>query len=83
MKTYSLVEAATIICGDSLRAPRRWLTRQIAAGRFAALKTGRSWRMTDAQVQRAIELCTVGTGAETPVDRLALAAASIRRRRSA
>jgi len=82
VKTYSLDEAATIICGDSLRAPRRWLTRQIAAGRFAALRTGRSWRMTDAQVQRAIELCTVGA-ADTPVDRLALAAESIRRRRTA
>jgi hypothetical protein len=38
--------------------------------------------MTDAQVQRAIELCTVGA-ADTPVDRLALAAESIRRRRTA
>ena len=54
MKTYSLPEVAEFLCGDSMKEPTRWLTRQITAGRFTARKVGRQWRMTQHDVDAAL-----------------------------
>lgn len=50
--TYSLAEAA-------LRFPcsERWLTDQIRSGRFSAHKIGGHWRMTDEDIEYALEQC--------------------------
>lgn len=56
MKTYSLAEVAAMLCGDSMARPERWLTRQIAVGRFTARRVGRHWRMTQADVDHALEV---------------------------
>ncbi|MEC4856702.1 helix-turn-helix domain-containing protein [Mycobacteroides chelonae] len=50
MTTYSDTEAAELI-GCSVR----WLVDQLRAGRFSGYKPGRSWRMTQADVEAAIE----------------------------
>lgn len=50
MTNYSDEEAAALI-GCSVR----WLVEQLRAGRFPGYKPGRSWRMTQADVEAAIE----------------------------
>ncbi|MGR6978390.1 helix-turn-helix domain-containing protein [Mycobacteroides abscessus] len=50
MTTYSDEEAAELI-GCSVR----WLVEQLRAGRIPGYKPGRSWRMTQADVEAAIE----------------------------
>jgi hypothetical protein len=65
VKTYSLPEVAEFLCGDSMKEPTRWLTRQIAAGRFTARKVGRQWRMTQADVDAALEVLANTVPAET------------------
>jgi len=54
LKTFSVAEVAQALAGDSMRDPQRWLTRQITSGRFTARKVGRSWRMTQADVDHAL-----------------------------
>jgi hypothetical protein len=65
VKTYSLPEVAEFLCGDSMKEPTRWLTRQITAGRFTARKVGRQWRMTQADVDAALEVLANTVPAET------------------
>ena len=85
MRTYDLWEAAAIICGETtLRDPRRWVATQIRAGRFSALRLAGRYRMTEAQVQEALEVLTVNAKpTEQTITRLGPTAASLRRRRSA
>lgn len=54
MKTYSLAEVADALCGDSMKLPELWLKRQIVAGRFTARRVGRTWRMTQADIDHAL-----------------------------
>ena len=61
IKTYSLTEVAQALCGDSMARPERWLTRQIAIGRFSARRVGRHWRMTQDDLDHA--LAVMGYGA--------------------
>jgi hypothetical protein len=56
VKTFSLDEVAEFLCGDSMKEPTRWLTRQITLGRFTARKVGRQWRMTQADLDAALEV---------------------------
>jgi hypothetical protein len=85
VQTYSLDQAAAIICGETtLRDPRRWVATQIRAGKFSALRLAGRYRMTEAQVAEALEALTVNAKpAEPAVTRLGPTAASLRRRRSA
>lgn len=85
IKTYSLAEVASALCGDSMLEPERWLTRQITSGRFTARKVGRQWRMTQADVDAALDILANKTTepaapakATDPVGRPS--AASMRRR---
>ena len=55
MKTYAATDVARDLAGDSMKNPEVWILRQIRAGRIPAFKVGREWRMTDADVQAAIE----------------------------
>jgi hypothetical protein len=82
-RTYSLAEVAEQVCGDAVENPERWLKEQIWAKRIHAIKIGRKWRMTDSQIEQAIEVFTSGPTprvSETPV--LGLTPASLRRRAS-
>jgi hypothetical protein len=54
VRTYSLKEIATQICGDDLKGPERWVLRRIYAGKFRAIKVGRSYRMTEEQLDEAL-----------------------------
>jgi hypothetical protein len=56
VNTYSLAEVAAFLCGDSMKNPQRWVTEQILAGRFQAMKIGRTWRMTQVQLDEAVTL---------------------------
>jgi hypothetical protein len=60
MKTHTLDFAAAKICGEDsgMKDPRGWLLRGIRAGRFQARKVGRHYRMTDEQINAAIEAVT-------------------------
>lgn len=79
--TYSLAEAAEQICGDSMKNPALWVRRQIRAGRFRAIKVGRNVRMTDGQIEAAIEALEIGASSTQPTPlRLGVTAASMRRR---
>lgn len=55
LKTYAAAEVARQLAGESLKNPEIWILRQIRAGRIPAFKVGREWRMTDADVQAAID----------------------------
>jgi excisionase family DNA binding protein len=51
--TYSTAEAA-----EQLGAPsERWLIEQVRSGKFKARKIGRHWRMTDQDIQEALDSC--------------------------
>lgn len=53
-RTYSLPEvAAKLNLHASMVQPERWLTRQIAIGRFIARRVGRHWRMTQSDIDFA------------------------------
>lgn len=57
MKTYSLDEVvAEWGLTEDMSDPVRWLANQIRAGRVRARKIGRSWRMTQADVDAALEV---------------------------
>lgn len=55
MTTYSLAEAATLICGRGTRAETEWTAVRLRRGEFSGYKAGRKWRMTQADVDAAIE----------------------------
>ena len=65
MKTYSLTEVAEALCGDSMKLPELWLKRQIVAGRFTARRVGRTWRMTQADIDHALDVMSNATTAGT------------------
>jgi hypothetical protein len=51
--TYSLQEAAALICGTETKS--EWLRRKLCAGRLPGFKVGQSWRMTQDDIDKAIE----------------------------
>ena len=55
MTTYSLSEAAAILCGCDTRWKREWLAIRLRRGEIPGYKAGRYWRMTQADVEAAIE----------------------------
>lgn len=55
MMTYSLEEAAALICGSDSPAKAKWLVRRLRRGDLPGYKAGRQWRMTRADVDTAIE----------------------------
>lgn len=67
-RTYPLVVAAERICGpdSGLADPVRWVARQIKRGRFGARRIGRSYRMTQGQIEAAIALCENRVAAVEP-----------------
>lgn len=54
LRTYSLEEVGAQIA-PHLKSPKQFFTRRIKAGDIQALKVGRGWRMTEAQVAAAME----------------------------
>ena len=75
--------------GRILKDPERFLARQARAGLIRARKVGRSWLMTDADIEAAIEAFANTTPEPEPVVEPVVAAigmpssASLRRRRVA
>lgn len=53
--THSLEQAAAIIVGDSTPTSVTWVARRLCRGDFTGYKAGRKWRMTDADIDAAIE----------------------------
>lgn len=54
--TFSLAEVARELrLYEHMKDPVRWLSSQIKSGRVPALKVGRSWRMTRAGIDAALE----------------------------
>jgi hypothetical protein len=66
VQTYSLKEVATLICGGDLKDPERWVLRRIYAGKFRAIKVGRSYRMTQEQVDAALKALETPSMPQTP-----------------
>lgn len=54
--TYDLAEAAERIGGVS----EKWLATQLRRGRLRGRKVGRHWRMTDRDIEAAVEMFGVG-----------------------
>jgi hypothetical protein len=79
---YSLDEVATAMrLREQMKDPVRWLTKQIKTGRITARRVGRSWCMTQADVDAAVERWASAPKPRVvePV-RIGLSAASQRRR---
>lgn len=58
-RTYSDQEAADIIRGSSTRSDIEWLHRHLRGDdppQLPGYKVGRKWRMTEADIEQAIEL---------------------------
>jgi excisionase family DNA binding protein len=55
--THSLDAVAFQICGpdSGMKDPRGWVLRQIRAGRFQAYKIGRHYRMSQQQIDAALD----------------------------
>ena len=54
--TYDLAEAAERIGGVT----EKWLAARLRAGKLPGRKVGRQWRMTDSDIEAAVELFGVG-----------------------
>ena len=58
-RTYSLAEVALILCGDNGPTEQRWVADRLRGYKNPALpglKVQRKWRMTEADLDAAIEL---------------------------
>lgn len=51
--TYSVGEAAEIVGAPS----ERWLIEQLRSGRLPGRKVGRRWRMTERDIEEALDRC--------------------------
>lgn len=61
--TYSLEEAAAQICGadaagNPLPGKVEWLAKRLRSGEIAGYKVSRKWRMSDEQIDAAIDALT-------------------------
>jgi excisionase family DNA binding protein len=63
VRTYSSAEAA-----GQIGCRERWLLDQLRAGRFRGRKVGRHWRLTDADVEFALDVCANRVAPVVPVD---------------
>lgn len=53
IRSHSTADVADLMMGCS----ERWLIEQLRANRFPGRKVGRHWRMTDQDVQDALDIC--------------------------
>lgn len=56
IRTYSTAEVA-----DSMGCSERWLIEQLRSNRFPGYRAARHWRMTDRNIQDALDICANGT----------------------
>lgn len=56
IRTYSTGEAAVILGSPS----ERWLIQQLRSGRLPGRKIGRHWRLTDDDIEAALDICSNG-----------------------
>lgn len=64
---HPLTEASRIICdGAEFANAELWVARRLRAGVFPGLKIGRTWFMTDADIDSAIETCRRRSHAPDP-----------------
>ncbi len=54
IRTYSLEEVAAMVLPGSMKSPVRWLTTRLTNGTLAGYKIGRTWRMTQEDVEDLI-----------------------------
>lgn len=52
--THDIPAACTAMGAPS----ERWLIEQLRCGRFPGRKVGRHWRMTDADINTALDICS-------------------------
>jgi hypothetical protein len=74
LRTYSLAEAA-----PQFPCSERWLAEKIRGGHFNARKICGHWRMTEADIQYALEQCRNGSRPSADDNRLGLTSRSRRR----
>jgi hypothetical protein len=74
LRTYSLAEAA-----PQFPCSERWLAEKIRSGHFNARKVCGHWRMTEADIQYALEQCRNGSRPSADDSRLGLTSRSRRR----
>lgn len=68
-RTFSVEEAALIICGDNSPASQDWLIQRLRGTRqprLSGYKVARRWRMTRADLDAAIELLRPNTITPAP-----------------
>ena len=53
--TFSLQESAAILCGSDSPAKCQWLVLRLRRGELPGYKSGRQWRMTQEDIDTAIE----------------------------
>jgi hypothetical protein len=59
LTTFSLEEAATILCGSAGPSEQRWVLERLRGNRFPTLpgyRVQKKWRMTQADIDASIEL---------------------------
>lgn len=81
-RTYSLEEVGAEIA-PHIKDPKQFLRRKIKAGQIRARKVGRTWVMTEADIEAALEVFANTTTESEVAPAISLTAASLRRRRSA
>ncbi len=74
LRTYSLAEAA-----PQFPCSERWLAEKIRDGHFNARKICGHWRMTEADIEYALEQCRNGGRPSSEDNRLGLTSTSRRR----
>jgi excisionase family DNA binding protein len=63
LQTHSTAEVA-----EQIGCKERWLLDQLRAGRFRGRKVGRHWRLMDADVEFALDVCANRVAPVVPVD---------------
>jgi len=58
--------ATSEVADKMMGCSERWLIEQLRANRFPGRKVGRHWRMTEADVQEALDICANSASRGTP-----------------
>lgn len=66
IRTYSMAEVASLLYGEDLKAPERWVKRKIKDGVFRAIRVGDGYRMTTEQLRDAVVALEAGPAARIP-----------------
>jgi hypothetical protein len=59
-RTHSLLEATEAVCGETSPQAIRWMADRLRDRRFSGRKIRGHWRLTDSDIEFALDVCANG-----------------------